>query len=254
MKIWQDYELTVNGLTQHVRYNRATVDNLFVPLLEKLAGIYRKTNRRTILFPVAPPATGKSTLTLFLEKLSRERDDLIPAQAVGMDGFHYHADYIKSHYVLRGGAKLPMSQVKGCPETFDADKLRQKLAALRGAAVTFPIYDRTIHDVVEDAVTVDGQIVLLEGNWLLLNDERWKDMRRFADYTLAIKADLTILKQRLINRKVQGGLSLEAATAFVEQSDSYNVERTLNDSADADEVWQMLDDNDYVILHEGGNF
>ncbi len=73
-------------------------------------------------------------------------------------------------------------------------------------------------------------------------------------WNMMIKADLTILKQRLINRKVQGGLSLEAATAFVEQSDSYNVERTLNDSADADEVWQMLDDNDYVILHEGGNF
>ena len=128
------------------------------------------------------------------------------------------------------------------------------MAALRGEAVTFPIYDRTIHDVVEDALTVDGKIILLEGNWLLLKDERWKDMRRFADYTLAIKADLAILKQRLINRKMQGGLSLEAATAFVEQSDTYNVERTLNDSADADEVWQMLDDNDYVILHEGGNF
>ena len=95
MKIWRDYELTVNGLAQRVRYNRATVDNLFIPLLEKLAGIYRKTNRRTILFLVAPPATGKSTLTLFLEKLSRERDDLIPVQAVGMDGFHYHADWVR---------------------------------------------------------------------------------------------------------------------------------------------------------------
>ena len=94
---------------------------------------------------------------------------------------------------------------------------------------------------------------MFEGNWLLLKDARWKSLRQFADYTLMIRADLAILKQRLIQRKVQGGLSLEAATAFVEKSDSYNVERTLNDSEPADETWQMLDDNDYVIWHERGN-
>ena len=252
MKIWRDYELTVNGLVQQVRYNPSTVDNLFVPLLGKLAGIYRRTNRRVILFLVAPPATGKSTLTLFLEKLSLERDELVPVQAVGMDGFHCRADFIKNHFVTRDGKKLPMSQVKGCPETFDVDKLRAKLSALREGATAFPIYDQTIHDVVDDAVTVDGKIILFKGNWLLLKDERWQDLRQFADYTLMIRADLSLLKQRLIQRKVQGGLSLDEATAFVEHSDSYNVERTLNDSSPADETWQMLADNDYVMLHEGG--
>ena len=63
-----------------------------------------------------------------------------------------------------------------------------------------------------------------------------------------IKSDPSILKQRLIQRKMQGGLSLEAATSFYEKSDSYNVERTLNDSDSADETWLMLDDNDYIIL------
>ena len=254
MKIWRDYELTVNGLTQQVRYNQETVEKLFMPLLERLTEIYRKKNGRTILFLVAPPATGKSTLTLFLEKLSKENKNLIPAQPVGMDGFHYHADFIKNHFVIRNGEKLLMSEVKGCPETFDVNKLREKLSALRESAVTFPIYNRKIHDVVEDAVKVDGKIILFEGNWLLLKDEHWKDLRQFADYTLMIKADLSILKQRLIQRKVQGGFSLEEATSFYEKSDSYNVERTLNDSENADETWEMLEDNDYVILHEGGSF
>ena len=248
MKSWKDHELTVNGLVQHVRYNQETVEKLFMPLLEKLSEMYRTKGRRILLFLVAPPATGKSTLTLFLEKLSRENRNSVPVQAVGMDGFHYHADFIKSHYVTRGGAKLPMAAVKGCPETFDVEKLRQKLSALREKATAFPIYDRTIHDVIEDAVQVDGKIILFEGNWLLLKDERWKDLLQFADYTLMIRADVSILKQRLIQRKMQGGYSLEEATSFYEKSDSYNVERTLNDSAEALETWEMQEDNDYVTL------
>ena len=141
-----------------------------------------------------------------------------------------------------------MSEVKGCPETFDVDKLKNKLAALREKDVAFPIYNRKIHDVVEDALQVNGKIILFEGNWLLLRDEKWRTLRQFADYTLMIKSDPSILKQRLIQRKMQGGLSLEAATSFYEKSDSYNVERTLNDSDSADETWLMLDDNDYIIL------
>lgn len=252
MKTWKNYELTVNGLTQHVQYNQETVEKLFMPLLGSLSEMYRAKRRRIILFLVAPPATGKSTLTLFLEKLSKENKNLIPVQAVGMDGFHYHADFIKNHFVTRNGEKLPMSEVKGCPETFDVKKLRQKLSALREGATTFPIYDRKIHDVIEDAAQVDGKIVLFEGNWLLLKDERWKDLRQFADYTLMIRADKSILKQRLIQRKMQGGSTLEEATSFYEKSDSYNVKRTLNDSSDADETWEMQEDNDYVTLHEGG--
>lgn len=246
-KKWLNYELTVNGLIQNIKYNQETVEKLFLPLLRRLTEMHHKSNQRIILFLVAPPATGKSTLTLFLEKLSRKNDNLTPVQAVGMDGFHYHADFIKSHSITRNGQKIPMSEIKGCPETFDVDKLKSKLAVLRENNVAFPIYDRKIHDVVEDALQVTGKIILFEGNWLLLRDEKWRTLQQFADYTLMIKSDPSILKQRLIQRKMQGGLSLEAATSFYEKSDSYNVERTLNDSDTADETWLMLDDNDYII-------
>lgn len=252
MKNWTDYELSVNGLAQKVQYNEETVKKLFLPLLEKLTEIYKKKNSRVILFLVAPPATGKSTLTLFLEKLSKENKNLIPVQAVGMDGFHYRADFIKKNFIIRDGKKILMSEVKGCPETFDVEKLEKKLSELCAGDTKFPIYDRKIHDVIEDSANVDGKIILFEGNWLLLKDEKWKNLRKFADYTLMIKADIKILKNRLIQRKIQGGLSIEEATAFFEKSDGYNVLRTLNDSEKADETWQMLEDNDYIIFHEGG--
>lgn len=245
-KQWTNYELVVNGLTQQIQYNKATVENLFLPLLSKLTQLQNEKGKRVIMFLAAPPATGKSTLTLFLEKLSRENKELTPVQAIGLDGFHYHADYIKSHSILRNGQEIPMSEVKGCPETFDTEKLHAKLSALQNQNVLWPIYDRKMHDVVEDVQKVTGDIILLEGNWLLLKDEAWQDMRSFADYTLLISANPNLLKHRLIARKMQGGLSETDATAFYEKSDSVNVERTLQDSEKADETWTMLEDNDYI--------
>lgn len=245
-KQWTNYELVVNGLKQQIRYNKITVENLFLPLLTRLTRLQKEKNGRVILFLAAPPATGKSTLTLFLEKLSADNKALPPVQAIGLDGFHYHADYIKSHSVLREGKSIPMSEVKGCPETFDTAKLQAKLSALQSRNVLWPVYDRKIHDVVEDAQEVTGDIVLLEGNWLLLKDEAWQKMRPFADYTLLISASPELLKNRLIARKVQGGLSEAEARAFYEKSDSVNVERALQDSIGAEEVWDMLEDSDYV--------
>ena len=245
-KQWTNYELVVNGLTQQIQYNKATVENLFLPLLSKLTQLQKQKGQRVIMFLAAPPATGKSTLTLFLEKLSRENKELTPVQAIGLDGFHYHADYIKSHSILRNGKEIPMSEVKGCPETFDTEKLHSKLSALQNQNVRWPIYDRKLHDVVEDAQEVTGDIILLEGNWLLLKDKTWQSMRSFADYTLLISATPDLLKHRLIARKMQGGLSEADATAFYEKSDSVNVEKTLQDSEKADETWTMLEDNDYI--------
>ena len=244
-KQWGDYELVVNGLPQKIQYNKDTVEQLFLPLLEKLILLRKKKNQRVIMFLVAPPATGKSTLTLFLEQLSKERFDNATVQAIGLDGFHYHTTFIKSHSVLRDGKTIPMSEVKGCPETYDTEKLYDKLSALQSEDVLWPIYDRNLHDVIDDVQKVNGDIVLLEGNWLLLKDKAWRSMRRFADYTLLIRANQELLRHRLIERKVQGGMGKEEAERFYEKSDRFNVERTLRDSEKADETWLMLPDNDY---------
>ena len=88
-KRWQNYDMTVNGLPQKVRYNADTVEGLFLPLLHSLTKRQREADRRILVFLAAPPATGKSTLLLFLEQLSQERADLTETQALGMDGFHY---------------------------------------------------------------------------------------------------------------------------------------------------------------------
>ena len=245
-KRWQNYEMTVNGLPQHIRYNAATVEGLFLPLLRRLTELQKHENRRILAFLAAPPATGKSTLLQFLERLTQEQDDLTRIQTFGMDGFHHPNRYLETHTILRDGVEIPLKSIKGAPETFDAAALAEKLAAAKGGAVQFPVYDRRIHDVVADALTVDAPILFVEGNWLLLDEEPWRGLRPLADYAVRIDAPAAFLRDRLIARKVQGGLSEAEATAFYEASDARNVERFAAHAGAADEVWRMEADGDFV--------
>ena len=245
-KEWHTYEMIVNGLPQRIRYNANTVEHLFLPLLRRLTELQRRSGQRCIAFLAAPPATGKTTLAQFLERLSRTEAGLTSVQALGMDGFHYSNRYLAAHTILRDGEKIPLTSIKGAPETFDVPALAAKLGAARESSVTFPVYDRRIHDVVPNAVTADVPILLVEGNWLLLDEEPWSGLRLLADYAVRIDAPAAFLRDRLIARKVQGGLSEAEATAFCEVSDARNVERFAAHAGAADEIWRMEADGDFV--------
>lgn len=245
-KRWKTYEMTINGLTQQVKYNEATVEGVFLPFLRELTAMQGTVERRIVAFLAAPPATGKSTLAQFLEHLSKEDPTITDIKAVGMDGFHYPNEYLESHYAMINEESVLLKSIKGAPETFDVDSLQAKLRAVRRAETKWPVYDRRIHDVRPNAETVDADIILLEGNWLLLKDSRWTDIRILADYSVFIETSPELLKDRLIKRKIQGGLSPEEAAAFYESSDRHNVERTLKDSGVSDEIWIMQDDGDFL--------
>ena len=246
-KVWRTCRLMINGLAHKVQYNQATIDNLFLPFLRRMSKMQQKLGRRMIIFLAAPPGVGKSTLTLMLERLSNTDEELVPLQALGLDGFHYPNTYLNTHSVEREGKLIPMSSIKGSPETFSVDKLIGKLTDIRKNDVRWPIYDRSIHDIVEEIVTVRKNLIILEGNWLLLGEDRWQNVRSFADYSLFISADPADLKERLIRRKMAGGSTMEAAKKFYQKSDRLNVERCLKKSWPADETWHMLPDGDYQL-------
>ena len=249
-KNWITYQTEINGLPQEVRFSKGAIEKIFKPFLMKLSELHEITDRKVVGFIAAPPAVGKTTLAQFLERLSRENMEISNIRALGMDGFHYTADYLKANKISRDGQEILMNDIKGAPETFDVDTLQTKLREVRQEGTDWNIYDRMIHDVVHDVLSVEDDIILLEGNYLLLKEPRWTNIRVLADYTVFIKARPEILKERLIARKIQGGLSPEEAEKFYYASDSKNVERVLKNSAPANETWMLQSDGDFFKIED----
>ena len=230
-----EHHVEMNGIEVNARYSEQAVNGIFLPLLETLTKLQKEKGSRLLVMLAAPPGAGKSTLASFLEKLSRDRAGLAPVQAIGMDGFHRRQEYLLNHYVLREGKKLSMVEIKGAPVTFDLEGLTEsvkKVAA--GEKCGWPVYDRLLHNPVENALAVDGNVVLLEGNYLLLDEAGWRDLAAFADYTVFLRADEALLRARLIGRRIKTGVEEAAAARFVDFSDMPNVRLCLARSRPAD--------------------
>ena len=249
-KNWIAYTTEINGLQEEVKFSSETVEKVFKPFLRKLGELHAMMDRKVVAYIAAPPGTGKTALCQFLEKISREDKFLTPVRALGMDGFHYDSEYLKQNKIEIDGKEILLNDIKGAPETFDVDTLQFKLREVRQEGTNWNIYDRTIHDVVHNVLSVEDEIILLEGNYLLLKDSHWTNIRALADYTVFIKTAPEFLKERLISRKVQGGLSREDAEKFYFASDSKNVERVLKNSAKANETWELLEDCDFMKLSD----
>ena len=249
-KNWITYETEINNLREELRFSAETAEKIFKPFLQKLGELQTMMDRKIVAYIAAPPGTGKTSLAQFLERISREDKFLSPVRALGIDGFHYDADYLKKNKIEIDGQEILLNDIKGAPETFDVDGLQFKLREVRQEGTDWNIYDRKIHDVVHNVLSVEDEIILLEGNYLLLKDSHWTNIRALADYTLFIKAEPELLKERLISRKVQGGLSREEAEKFYFASDSKNVERVLKNSSAANETWELTADGDFIKLDD----
>lgn len=238
------YHAVINGYPVSAHYDDQNVEEIFIPLLRRLQQLHESCAARIISFIAAPPATGKSTLVDFLSRLAVQLPGMPAAQALGMDGFHYHQDYILSHTVVRNGKEIEMRRVKGAPDTFDVQRLRDTLLALRAGNLRWPAYDRTLHDVVEEAIPVTAPILLVEGNYLLLNQPIWRDLPH--DYAVFITADEVLLRQRLIERKMRGDKTHEQAALFYQESDGPNVRLCLGSRLPCDLELQLLPDGTFM--------
>ena len=243
------YRVTINGIQVSAAYSERSVRDIFLPLLAKLSGLQRAKGRRILVMLAAPPGAGKSTLLSFLEELSRKKESFLPGvQAIGMDGFHRRQEYLQHHFIERDGKTIPMVRIKGAPVTFDLAGLKKSLESVSAGDVCgWPVYDRLLHNPVSDAVTVSGDIILLEGNYLLLDKEGWRDLSAYADYTISVAADEAFLRKRLIDRRIRTGVDADEAVRFVDFSDMPNVRLCLQHSKPADLELRLDPGGEYSI-------
>ncbi len=242
----RSFTFEVNGYPIEAVYSDHFLNEIAMVLIDRWRTLAQQTHQRVVVFLAAPPAAGKSTMALLFERLS-QADGGKRIQALGMDGFHHRQSYILSHSVEVDGKLVTMKEVKGCPESFDFERLHRYIRRLKQeASLKWPLYDRRLHDVVEDAITVTEDIVLLEGNYLLLDEPPWNVLASYCDDALFISAKEEQVRQRLISRKLMGGMPLHAALAFCERSDLRNVRRILHSVVEG-AVTLVLEEGDYRL-------
>jgi pantothenate kinase len=156
------------------------------------------------------PGSGKSTLAATIA-------DELNAPVVAMDGFHL------SNAVLNAQG---WRDVKGAPQTFAAADFVAALRCLRQShrAVSLPDFDRTIGDPRANRIFVpaSARIVIVEGNYLLLDTAPWDELREIFDAVAHLAVDPVIRVERLVERHVRFGKTRRDASLFVQRSDEAN--------------------------------
>jgi pantothenate kinase len=174
-----------------------------------------------------PPASGKSTLAAKLkDELTRMGEAAI---VVPMDGFHY------DDIILNARGHRPR---KGAPFTFDVAGFETLLKRIRAGEpdIAIPVFDRTMElsRNAADIVEAKARIILIEGNYLLLNKAPWNRLRGLFDYSIFLDVPLAELERRSIQRWLDHGFDMNYAVNWIAGNDLPNMKEVIANSSGAD--------------------
>lgn len=191
------------------------------------------TGKRRLIAIVGAPGSGKSTLSKALGEAINQREPG-SASILPMDGFHL------DDQVLRARGRL---ERKGAPDTFDVGGLvhmHRRLAANEEAEIAVPLFDRTLEVSRGGAriIPTSVKIVLVEGNYLLLQNPPWDQLAAFYDLTVQIAVPEEALRARLVERWRKHDLPQEVARRRIEDNDLPNARLVNAASRPADIVFK----------------
>lgn len=172
------------------------------------------SNARTVIAISGPPASGKSTISEGLVANLNARG--ISAALLPMDGFHLDDRIL----IPRG-----LRPRKGAPETFDFYGFAAMVRRLRsGESIFAPVFDRSREIAIAAAqeIAPETRVVVVEGNYLLLDQAPWNSLRDAWDYSVFFGVDEDELRRRLIARWQHYGLTPDEITVKIEENDLPN--------------------------------
>lgn len=186
---------------------------------------------RFVLGIAGSPGGGKTTLAKALVKvLNRRRPGA--AVYVPMDGFHLANATLD---------RLGRRERKGALDTFDGwgfvallERIRREL----GNTVYAPSFQRAVDEGVAGAVAIEptAAIVVIEGNYLLMDEAPWDRIRSQLDAAWFCSTDESERLGRLIARHTRHGRTPDAAEAWAREVDGANAARIERTATRADLV------------------
>ena len=174
-----------------------------------------RSGSRRLLGIAGAPGAGKSTLAARLGRQRGEQAVLVP-----MDGFHLADAALE---------RLGRLGRKGAPDTFDAGgyaALLQRLRTARpqDAPVWAPMFERDLEQPLAGAIEVGAEVplVITEGNYLLLEDGPFAQVRAMLDACWFVEVPEELRLERLIARHERFGKSPQAAREWALGPDEAN--------------------------------
>jgi pantothenate kinase len=155
-----------------------------------------------------------------------------------LDGFHLPNKQLD---------ELGLRKVKGAPETFDVEGFVHCLARVRhesDSSIFWPGFNRAIEATVPGAIaiTVRTSLVVCEGNYLLLDRPRWREVRPLLDAAWYVDAPRVVLRKRLLERARAGDRTKAEAVWHVDESDLRNAEVVAATKSAADRLLSIVPD------------
>ncbi len=208
----------------------AVTDVTVDELVERARDLTRNPGRQ-LLGLVGAPGAGKSTVAEIIA------DALGPAtQVVEMDGFHLSNELLTT---------LGRRNRKGAKDTFDAAGYVHLLRRLKEAGpdpVYAPVFDRSLDLAVAGAIAVEEscQLVITAGNYLLLDEEPWSEIRELLDEAWFLEPAEDQRMAQLVARHERFGRTRAEAQAWASTTDEPNAEIVRGSNHRADLVARLV--------------
>lgn len=228
----------------------------------------RHAPRRLLIAVAGPPGSGKSTLAYPLidrinallhtpsshpAHINLDTAVASPSQptppgqiaiSVSLDGWHLPLSALTPTTLARRGAVF----------TFDAEGYQRFVRRVRAddeSEVEFMEFDHAIKDpsVAPVPVRRENRIVLIEGLYLLLDEEGWRDVVGLYDMTVYVDVDEKVGRRRVIERNFRAGIlpTLEAMTA---QGEYQQGRRSPIEEEEGGGLMMVVDSNDMLNFRE----
>uniref|UniRef100_A0A1D1YIV2 Putative uridine kinase C227.14 n=1 Tax=Anthurium amnicola TaxID=1678845 RepID=A0A1D1YIV2_9ARAE len=233
----------------HVLESRS-IEEMYDSLADRLlhnAATMLDPNSKYIVGLAGPPGAGKTTVAfevvrrlnnLWAKKVPNSRLADI-ATVIPMDGFHLYRSQLDA---MEDPEEAHAR--RGAPWTFDPVLLLNSLQTLRTqGSVYVPSFDHGVGDPVEEDIfaSQDHKVVIVEGNYLFLEEGAWKEVSSIFDEKWFVDVDINTAMQRVIKRHISTGKTQDVAKWRVEYNDRPNAELIIKSKKNADLVIKSVD-------------